>query len=94
MHPEDSMQDAIARGARSVELLAGGVFAARPFSEAALVSMDLVQHALGVEALGALKAARRGLDGRLRDVTGIAGVFLADPALVRAYGEGARLPLE
>ena len=60
------------------------------------VRMDLVQREVHEAALGALAhaLAARGLDGRLRDVTGMAGVFLADPLLAQAYGGGAVVPLE
>jgi len=60
-----------------------------------LVRMDLLQRALYGEARQALAAAlaARGLDARLRDVSGMAGVFLADPSLVAAYAAGQRLPL-
>ena len=60
------------------------------------VRMDLVQREVHEAALGALAhaLAARGLDGRLRDVTGMAGVFLADPLLAQAYGGGAAVPLE
>jgi len=61
-----------------------------------LVRMDLVQRALYEEAIGALVQAvrERGLDGRLRDVSGMAGAFLAEPELARTYGEGTAVPLE
>jgi Fe-S-cluster containining protein len=61
-----------------------------------LVRMDLVQRAVYGEAVGRLAGAMeaRGLDGRLRDVTGMAGAFLADPGLARSFGEGARVPLD
>jgi hypothetical protein len=60
------------------------------------VRMDLLQREVHEAALGALARAlaARGLDGRLRDVTGMAGVFLADPLLAQAYGGGAAVPLE
>jgi Fe-S-cluster containining protein len=64
--------------------------------EPGLVRMDLLQHALYEEAIGALAGALRGrgLDGRLRDVSGMAGAFLAEPDLARAWGEGSPVPLE
>jgi hypothetical protein len=60
------------------------------------VRMNLLQRALYEEALRAVAAAleARGLDARSRDVSGMAGVFLADAARVRAYLGGAPLPLE
>jgi Fe-S-cluster containining protein len=60
-----------------------------------LVSMNLAQRALyggAREALAAALAAR-GLDARVRDVSGMAGLFLADAGLVRAYAAGERVPL-
>ncbi len=61
-----------------------------------LVRMDVAQQALYQEALAELAAAlgRRGLDARTRDVSGMIGVFLADPALLGTLLQGARLPLE
>jgi Fe-S-cluster containining protein len=70
--------------------------AERSEEDPGLVRMDLVQHAIydaSIERLAAA-VARRGLDGRLRDVTGMAGAFLADPGLARSFGEGARVPLD
>jgi Fe-S-cluster containining protein len=60
------------------------------------VRMNLLQKVLHDEALGALAEAlsARGLDARTRDVSGMAGVFLADPARVDAYLAGSRVPLE
>jgi Fe-S-cluster containining protein len=60
------------------------------------VRMDLLQKALHDEALRALAAAlaERGLDARLRDVTGMTAAFLADPALGAAFLAGGRIPLE
>jgi Fe-S-cluster containining protein len=60
------------------------------------VPMDLLQRAVHDATLEAIAQAlaTRGLDGRLRDVTGMAGAFLCDPELAAAYGRGARLPLE
>lgn len=60
------------------------------------VRMDLLQRAVHEAALGALSRAlvARGLDGRQRDVTGMAGIFLADADLAVAYGGGVRVPLE
>lgn len=64
--------------------------------DAPVVRMDLAQQALYREALaavaGALEAA--GLDGRCRDVSGMIGAFLADPAALLAFLRGERLPLE
>lgn len=61
-----------------------------------MVRMDVAQHALYLEALAALGAtlARRGLDARTRDVSGMVGVFLSEPALLAPLLEGARVPLE
>lgn len=61
-----------------------------------VVRMDLLQRALYLEALAAAgeAVARRGLDARCRDVTGMVGLFLADPALAPAFLAGRRLPLE
>jgi len=61
-----------------------------------LVRMDLLQRGLYEEAVAALAGAlrERGLDGRLRDVSGMAGAFLGEPALARSFGEGAPVPLE
>lgn len=60
-----------------------------------LVRMNLLQRALYGEAREAVAGAlaRRGLDARSRDVSGMAGVFLADAALVEAYLAGAPVPL-
>jgi Fe-S-cluster containining protein len=64
--------------------------------EPGLVRMDLLQRGLYEEAIGALAATarQRGLDGRARDVSGMAGAFLAEPGLARAWGAGTRVPLE
>ncbi len=61
-----------------------------------LVRMDLAQRVLYGEAMAALgeALARRGLDARARDVSGVVGVFLAEPGLLTAYLEGGRVPLE
>jgi Putative zinc- or iron-chelating domain len=61
-----------------------------------LVRMNLLQKALYDGALGALAEvlARRGLDARCRDVSGMTGVFLADPARAAAFATGARVPIE
>jgi hypothetical protein len=58
--------------------------------------MDLLQRALYETALAALveALAARGLDARRRDVSGMAGAFLADPGLAAAFAGGARVPLE
>ena len=60
------------------------------------VRMDLLQRAVHESALGSLAAAlaTRGLDSRRRDVSGMAGVFLADARLAAAYGRGRPVPLE
>jgi Fe-S-cluster containining protein len=61
-----------------------------------LVRMNLLQKALYDEALGALSAvlAGRGLDARRRDVSGMTGLFLADPAQAAAFAAGTPLPIE
>ncbi len=61
-----------------------------------LVRMNLLQKALYDEASGALSAvlARRGLDARSRDVSGMTGVFLADPARAGEFAAGGRVPIE
>jgi Putative zinc- or iron-chelating domain len=61
-----------------------------------LVRMNLLQKTLYDEALGALSEvlARRGLDARRRDVAGMTGAFLADPALAAAFSAGAPVPIE
>jgi Fe-S-cluster containining protein len=60
------------------------------------VRMDLLQLEVYEAALGALSRAlsARGLDARMRDVTGMAGAFLADAKLAGRFGGGAPLPLE
>jgi Fe-S-cluster containining protein len=62
----------------------------------ATVRMDLLQLEVHEAALGALSRAlsARGLDTRLRDVTGMAGAFLADARLAARFGGGAQVPLE
>jgi hypothetical protein len=64
--------------------------------EPGLVRMDLLQKALHDEALAALAEAlsARGLDARCRDVSGMAGAFLARDGLAAAWLAGARVPLE
>lgn len=61
-----------------------------------LIRMNLLQKALYDAAIGALSEvlARRGLDTRRRDVSGMTGVFLADPARAAAFAAGARVPIE
>jgi hypothetical protein len=61
-----------------------------------VVRMGLLQHALYGQALAALAdaVAARGLDARMRDVSGMAGAFLADPARAASFAAGQRLPLE
>ena len=63
---------------------------------AGLVRMDLLQKALYDEALDALAGVlqRRGLDARRRDVSGMTGWFLVDPARAAAWAGGAAVPLE
>jgi hypothetical protein len=62
----------------------------------ATVRMDLLQLSVCEAARGALSRALtdRGLDARMRDVTGMTGAFLADGQLASAFGGGVRLPLE
>jgi Fe-S-cluster containining protein len=64
--------------------------------EPPVVRMDVLQRVLYGEARAALAAvlARRGLDSRCRDVSGMVGAFLADPALVHAFLAGGRVPIE
>ncbi len=64
--------------------------------DAPVVRMDLLQRVLYGEAREALAAvlARRGLDARCRDVSGMVGAFLADPELAEAYLAGGRVPVE
>jgi Fe-S-cluster containining protein len=61
-----------------------------------VVRMDVLQRVLYDEARAALGAvlARRGLDARSRDVSGMVGAFLADPSLAGAFLAGARVPIE
>jgi len=61
-----------------------------------LVRMNLLQKALYDQALDALTGvlARRGLDARRRDVSGMAGFFLADPARAGAWAAGAPVAIE
>lgn len=63
---------------------------------APVVRMDLAQQALYLEALDALagELARRGLDARRRDVSGMVGHFLVEPGALGAWLAGARVPLE
>jgi hypothetical protein len=60
------------------------------------VRMNLLQKALYDEALVAVAGAlaARGLDARTRDVSGMAGAFLADAARLDAWAAGGRVPLE
>lgn len=59
------------------------------------VRMSLLQRALYEEARRGVAAvlSARGLDARSRDVSGMVGVFLADPSRVHAYVSGTPLPL-
>jgi hypothetical protein len=61
-----------------------------------LVRMNLLQRALYDEAASALSEvlARRGLDVRRRDVSGMTGAFLADAARAAAFAAGAPVPIE
>lgn len=60
------------------------------------VRMNVLQQALYTGALAALQEAlaRRGLDSRCRDVSGMAGLFLSEPAIVGRFLAGERLPME
>jgi Fe-S-cluster containining protein len=61
-----------------------------------LVRSNLLQKALYDGAFVALSEAltRHGLDARCRDVSGMAGFFLADTARAGAWASGARLSLD
>ncbi len=61
-----------------------------------LVRSNLLQKALYDGAFVTLSEAltRHGLDARCRDVSGMAGFFLADGARAEAWASGARLSLE
>ncbi|GAO01644.1 YkgJ family cysteine cluster protein [Anaeromyxobacter sp. PSR-1] len=63
---------------------------------APVVRMDVAQRTLYLEALDALGGAlaRRGLDARRRDVSGMVGHFLARPGALDAWQGGAPLPLD
>lgn len=67
-----------------------------PGESAGSVRMNLLQKALYDEAIGALAAAlrARGLDARCRDVSGMTGVFLADPTRASLYAAGQPVPLD
>ena len=60
------------------------------------VRMNLLQHALYTDAVAALQESltRAGLDARCRDVSGMTGIFLADPGLAARFLARDRLPLE
>ncbi len=60
------------------------------------VRMNLLQKVLYDEALGALAGVleRRGLDARRRDVSGMTGFFLADPARAAAFAAGTPVGIE
>lgn len=60
------------------------------------VRMNLLQHALYTDAVAVLQEAlaRAGLDARCRDVSGMTGIFLADPALAARFLAAERLPIE
>jgi hypothetical protein len=60
------------------------------------VMMDMLQHGLFTGAVAALQQAlaRRGLDSRCRDVSGMVGIFLADPGLGARFLAAERLPIE
>lgn len=60
------------------------------------VRMNLLQHLLYTDAVAVLQEAlgRAGLDARCRDVSGMVGIFLADPDLPERFLRAARLPLE
>jgi Fe-S-cluster containining protein len=61
-----------------------------------LVRMNLQQKALYDGAFVALSEAlvRHGLDARCRDVSGMAGYFLADPARAEAWAAGVPIAIE
>jgi Fe-S-cluster containining protein len=61
-----------------------------------LVRQHLLQRALYEAALAALAdvLARRGLDARRRDVSGMTGAFLADPGRAAAFAAGERVPID
>jgi hypothetical protein len=61
-----------------------------------LVRMNLLQKALYDQAFGALSEvlSRRGLDARCRDVSGMTGIFLADPSRAAAFAAGTPVPIE
>jgi hypothetical protein len=60
------------------------------------IRMNLLQHALYTEAVAILQEtlSRGGLDSRCRDVSGMTGIFLAEPGLAERYLAAERLPLE
>jgi Fe-S-cluster containining protein len=60
------------------------------------VSMNVLQHALYGDAVAVLQEALAGagLDSRCRDVSGMTGIFLADPALPGRFLAAERLPME
>jgi hypothetical protein len=60
------------------------------------VSMNVLQHALYSDAVAVLQEAlaRAGLDSRCRDVSGMAGIFLAEPGLAARFLAAGRLPIE
>jgi hypothetical protein len=60
------------------------------------VRLNVLQQALYTGALAVLQEAlaRRGVDARCRDVSGMAGIFLAEPSLVDRFLAGERLPIE
>jgi hypothetical protein len=60
------------------------------------VRMNVLQQVLYTDAVQVLQESlsRRGLDARCRDVSGMAGIFLAEPGLVARLLAGERLPIE
>jgi len=60
------------------------------------VRMNVLQQVLYTEAVAVLQMAlsRRGLDCRCRDVSGMIGIFLAEPGLARRFLAAERLPVE
>jgi Fe-S-cluster containining protein len=60
------------------------------------IRMNVLQHGLYTDAVAVLQEAlnARGLDGRCRDVSGMVGIFLAEPGLVGRFLAGERLPIE
>lgn len=60
------------------------------------IRMHVLQNALYTGAVTVLQAAsaRAGLDARCRDVSGMTGIFLADPSLAARFLDALPLPIE